>query len=547
MAVTSTANKVIYMGSGSTGPFPFTFIGVAAADIQVVYTDTNGNQSTLPTNAYTLTLNAPGPGQLWGIGGSVTLNTSIAIGTLLTITRQVPLTQPTSFQNQGALYPAAVEQGLDLLMMALQQVSELQGRAIQVPISDANPPPPLPAQANRILQNVITDASGNVTVGLPAVGTANVSVAMQAVVAAATLALARTALGLGTASAENLLNPSIMDDGAGNLRTNNALSTPALPLTIGASNYQQVLCVTGPGTITFNRANTYFNGFSTYIHALGGAVTLAINASDQFEVGGITSAVGASFTLPEGAFVEVMTDAASTGNWRISGLAVKYKQTVVFNTSGTYTPSANLAFAEVTAIGPGGAGGGTPATGANQQAAGGGGGSGAKSFSVLTPAQIGASQAVTVGAGGAGNSGANGSNGSSATSFGSLVVANAGNGGFVGVLSSGTTGNFISGGNAGAPGAGDLSYSGDNGRLGITLAAGTGANNAKGGDGGPGFQGAGAGLGASAVGAASAVGGAGYVVGAGGGGAVGGTSQPAQAGGAGFAGQLFVREWIYTV
>jgi hypothetical protein len=42
LTVSSTSNKIIYSGNGATTSFPFTFPGVAAADIQVFYTDASG-------------------------------------------------------------------------------------------------------------------------------------------------------------------------------------------------------------------------------------------------------------------------------------------------------------------------------------------------------------------------------------------------------------------------------------------------------------------------------------------------------------------------
>jgi hypothetical protein len=101
---------------------------------------------------------------------------------------------------------------------------------------------------------------------------------------------------------------------------------------------------------------------------------------------------------------------------------------VVDASSTTYTPSAGLLFAIVETIGGGGGGGGVSGS-TGYSLAGGGGGAGAYAKKLLTAAQIGASQIVTVGIAGSGGSGAaNGTNGT-ASSFGSLVVSGGGTGG----------------------------------------------------------------------------------------------------------------------
>lgn len=93
-----------------------------------------------------------------------------------------------------------------------------------------------------------------------------------------------------------------------------------------------------------------------------------------------------------------------------------------FLSSGTYTPTTGMAFVIHEVLSGGGGGGGCPTTGSNQQAVAGGGQGGNWGRGVLTAAQIGASQVITVG--GAGSGGAGSSNGFAGgnSSIGSLVV-----------------------------------------------------------------------------------------------------------------------------
>lgn len=126
MTVSTTASSSTFLGNGATTTFEFSWIAVAAADIEVIYFDTEGAQTTLSPSQYTLVISAADPGELWGVGGSVTYPTSgspIASGSLLVVQRILPLTQDTTISNQGDFYPQSVEAMGDVLCMEIQQVS----------------------------------------------------------------------------------------------------------------------------------------------------------------------------------------------------------------------------------------------------------------------------------------------------------------------------------------------------------------------------------------------------------------------------------------
>lgn len=103
--------------------------------------------------------------------------------------------------------------------------------------------------------------------------------------------------------------------------------------------------------------------------------------------------------------------------------------------ASTYAPVPGMSFIDVEAVGGGGAGGGAVNPTAGNVALGAPGSSGSYGRSIYTAAQVGASQAITVGAGGVGFNGAAGGNGGT-TSLGSLLVCPGGGGG----LSSGAGG-----------------------------------------------------------------------------------------------------------
>lgn len=218
MTVTTSTNKTIVLGNGVTGPpgqpFTFDFIGVNALYISVTYTDANGVDTLLDTSAYTLTL-APGTPPNWGIGGTVAYpltGPAIANGTKLTILRNLPLVQAITIINQASFgqYASAAETAVDLQEMQLQQVNGNFSRAVVAPPSDPNLNLVLPPAAQRALQLMGFDSSGQPIAAQPS--NALVSSVMQPVVAANTLASARNLMGIDTS---NLLPVGVEADWPG--------------------------------------------------------------------------------------------------------------------------------------------------------------------------------------------------------------------------------------------------------------------------------------------------------------------------------------------
>lgn len=176
----------------------------------------------------------------------------------------------------------------------------------------------------------------------------------------------------------------------------------------------------------------------------------------------------------------------------------------VFTTSGTYTPCNRLIQAQVEVVGAGGGGGsGSSVLGS------GGGGSGAYARAIFTGAQIGASQAITVGSPGLGAASGSGADGGvgGASSFGGLLSAGGGGGGSGGATAGltcvggtgGAIGTIPAGGLAapgaagvgclyyfyeGAGGSGGASHFGGSGVGGTASPSGPGQNGSMGGGGG---------------------------------------------------------------
>lgn len=305
MTITTTSNRVVAQGNGLTTQFNYAFLIPAQVNLTVIFTDEDGNQTELTTTQYSVTgLDDPA-------GGYVTYplaGPAITAGQSLTIERELPLKQLTTLDNQGAFYPQSVEDALDYLMMVAQQLYDLNGRALVVPITDPIPLA-LPSVDQRANQLLGFDSNGNPIVAQPS--SALVSSAMQPVVSAATLALARAAMGLGNLSVLNAGGGLLTDSSFATVNfATSAVSSNQAPT--GANHLTQYL-VTGARTFTLARANTYWNGYAIWISALTAAQTVAINAADTF----IGQSSGASLNIPVGYKAYITTDAAASGKWSV--------------------------------------------------------------------------------------------------------------------------------------------------------------------------------------------------------------------------------------
>lgn len=130
MTISTQQSIETFLGNGSTTTFNFSFVPDSAANIVVSYTDANGNVSILSSSQYTLNLNPPGAGQLWGVGGSVIYpltGSPIANGTSLTIQRVIPFQQLTTISDQGDFSSEVIEQALDIIEMQLQEIAARTG------------------------------------------------------------------------------------------------------------------------------------------------------------------------------------------------------------------------------------------------------------------------------------------------------------------------------------------------------------------------------------------------------------------------------------
>ncbi|OJF92058.1 hypothetical protein AX761_21705 [Rhizobium sp. 58] len=133
MTVASQTNRSgPYTGNGVTTVYDYDFKIDNAAHVQVIKADAAGVETILVLNTdYTVT----GVGD--AAGGTIVLAVALPALHTLTNLREVPFTQETDLENQGAYYAETVERSFDLAAMRDQQLAEKLGRAIRLPASSS--------------------------------------------------------------------------------------------------------------------------------------------------------------------------------------------------------------------------------------------------------------------------------------------------------------------------------------------------------------------------------------------------------------------------
>ena len=141
MTLSSESRKSqLFTGSGSTGPFPFTFKVFAKEDL-VVTTSViaTGVETTLALDTdYTVLLNKDQDGNP---GGSVTLKNGVGEHGPLPTTKRLlisggmSLTQPQEIGNQDGFFAEDIENALDRAMIAAQQLKVDVDRAFKLPLT----------------------------------------------------------------------------------------------------------------------------------------------------------------------------------------------------------------------------------------------------------------------------------------------------------------------------------------------------------------------------------------------------------------------------
>lgn len=124
MALTNETSRVQFDGPDGSTVFAIPFPFLENSHIKVVLTDADGADTMLAeVTDYDLLNNVT--------GGTLTLVVALAAGELLTVYRELPLTQPADYANQDAFPAESHETALDRLTMLVQQISRTLARSVR--------------------------------------------------------------------------------------------------------------------------------------------------------------------------------------------------------------------------------------------------------------------------------------------------------------------------------------------------------------------------------------------------------------------------------
>lgn len=322
MTVATTSTSVTYAGTGAATSFGFTYAVPAgtpaqvAENLVVTVIDAGGATSIVaygsgPTE-YQIVLNPLEGVNPTPTGGQVLYNplgVPLPVGSTITIERVIPDVQPTSFVNQGTLWQPVVEQSFDYLTMMAQQFGDTVSRAVHGPASD----PPginytLPPAGVRAGQTLFFDGSGNVTTGVPAPGF--ISAPMVPVVGAASLADARTAMGLGSIATQNTGNGLLHIVGP-TVVVNFPLVADTGPLGVDPAYHMTQRVTQAQVDYFLPLTNNLWNGFGFRVFAQH---LVVFHPQPGDSIAG--APVGQTVSIPQDSQIWITTD--SVGAWYIS-------------------------------------------------------------------------------------------------------------------------------------------------------------------------------------------------------------------------------------
>lgn len=129
MTVSSDNSTDRYEGNDATTSFDFNFYILADSDLEVIYTNSSGTDTTLVLDSdYSVT----GAGD--EAGGSITYpltGSPLTTGEYITLKRSMTFEQPTDLRAQRNYSPSVIEKALDRIVMFVQQIVERTGRSIR--------------------------------------------------------------------------------------------------------------------------------------------------------------------------------------------------------------------------------------------------------------------------------------------------------------------------------------------------------------------------------------------------------------------------------
>jgi len=151
-----------YTGNGVTTSFPYTFKAFTDANVSVYLTHSGAQILQVLGTHYSVT------GTTLDGGGDIVFITAPASGDQVYIRSNYEPQQLTDFDSQGGFYPDVHEDALDKQVILIQQLDDVQGRCLRLPLSDLNGVmPELSPDPLKLLRwNSTGDAIENVGIGL---------------------------------------------------------------------------------------------------------------------------------------------------------------------------------------------------------------------------------------------------------------------------------------------------------------------------------------------------------------------------------------------
>lgn len=135
MTVSSTNNKVSYVGNGIVKDFAVPFYFLEKTDIEVWFVSQNVAETKLEFDKDYSVSGAGDPN-----GGSVTLVNALAEAEKITVVRVVPMTQEVDYR-ENEIFPAETqERALDKLTMMVQQNAEKLTRSLTLGVTSSENP-----------------------------------------------------------------------------------------------------------------------------------------------------------------------------------------------------------------------------------------------------------------------------------------------------------------------------------------------------------------------------------------------------------------------
>ena len=151
MTIVSMASRIAFSGDGASRVFPVPLRIWAPSDLKVYFRNAANQIDELQAFGTTWTLDHPAyPGT-----GNVVFTSAPPAGVIITVLRDMPLTQELDLAASGAFAAENIETQLDKLTAEIQTLRELIARSprlpVGTPLADITLPEPAPARANQLI------------------------------------------------------------------------------------------------------------------------------------------------------------------------------------------------------------------------------------------------------------------------------------------------------------------------------------------------------------------------------------------------------------